>query len=203
LEKLACRQPSTHAYVQLDRDFGYSAEVLGRANFCETHALDLLICNDFSEARANCEWTPANSAPDRERVAEFMSLQFFCRQGYEFRGHVIRATANAVQLDLACLSVRNRIAAAVMLSRDSGTLGIYNLCVAPRYRRQGFGTSLLRACLKFAEQENLAATLQCDPGLTTWYKRLGFRPIGRLGVFSLLQLEPLDIMEQRSILQGA
>ena len=63
------------------------------------------------------------------------------------------------------------------------TADVMNLAVAPEYRRQGIGESLVNALVAYLQQKGIIALLlevraSNDPAIAL-YKRLGFEQVGR------------------------
>ncbi len=197
LQELARSRRSFHVYVLPEDQPSYLEEILIRADFRPTyHMVSMVGEGGIGD---EIEIMRAESDAARDRVSEFMARQFFMKQGAEFRDQVRWATFAAKDLDLYYLLDRGRPLAAVMLSRSPGALGIYNLCVASGRRRRGIGSSLLRWCQTVAYEERRQPVLQCDPSLEQWYASFGFRPAGRIKVFSLLQPDRIDIMDTGSV----
>ncbi|RYG43884.1 N-acetyltransferase, partial [bacterium] len=89
------------------------------------------------------------------------------------------------------LSLRDRagIVGAMMISATGETLGLYNLCVAPRKRGAGVGTELVRWVRAHSP---IPVTLQCDRRLESWYRKIGFRTEGALRFFGLASARSSD-----------
>ncbi len=202
LQTLASARHAFHVYRLPGDQPEYLEELLGRFDFFQVYSLDALIAEPES-ASEELEPAEANDDLARRSISEFMAMQFFGRQGAQFRQQVQEATFSADDLTFHYVAERGRVVAAAMLSRTPGMLGVYNLCVSPNRRRRGLGSSFVRWSKSLAYREGRAVTLQCDPGLVEWYARFGFRAYGRIGVFSLLKPDGLAIMETGSVLQRA
>ena len=120
----------------------------------------------------------------RFAVARFMVDLFFGAQPRSHRDVIAQATASAEGLDLYVVGYQDRMVASVMLCREGKTLGIYNLCVMPDVRNQGWGRAVLDWARVCAGNEGRTLTLQCDPGIAPWYSRAGFCDIGETLAFS-------------------
>lgn len=61
---------------------------------------------------------------------------------------------------------------------DSGTAGLYNVCVRRSLRGLGLGTRIVAHACRIAKGLADRIVLQCDPSLASWYESLGFSEVG-------------------------
>jgi ribosomal protein S18 acetylase RimI-like enzyme len=113
-----------------------------------------------------------------------MANQFFSFHPSAHRELVAKATAEST-LDLQWAHIGKKQLGAVMLSRATAHLGLFNLCVSANHRHRGIGTQMVRAVLSIGEQERRAVLLQCDAKLCQWYESFGFRKTAKVEVFAL------------------
>lgn len=130
------------------------------------------------------ELVPANSFHARSSIANFMAHQFFWRLAPSIREAVGVATTVA-PVELYALRESSRLVGACMLSRQAGSLGLYNVCVDGSCRRQGYGRQLVEFCCRRADAENLPLVLQCDLTLAPWYASTGFSRCGQMLAYKL------------------
>lgn len=121
---------------------------------------------------------------DRRAVAGFMVAQFFFRQNQDLRASIVGSTAESAHR-LFALRHAGAIEAAVMVSESPRSIGLYNLCVAPRRRRAGLGKGLVSFVQRLAYEKKKPVALQCETALNAWYQRRDFVEIGPADVFSL------------------
>ena len=119
----------------------------------------------------------------RLALAKFMVNQFFLTQPRQFREGIARATAKAGGLDLYAVGYQGAVIGSLMLCREGSTLGVYNLCVAPEFRNQGWGRNMLDWVRAIAGTEGRTITLQCDDTLADWYRRAGFNESGEITAY--------------------
>jgi GNAT superfamily N-acetyltransferase len=135
---------------------------------------------------SSTELVPAIGDSDRFHIASFMTDQFFSSHSHELRRRIAAATASASGLSLQTLSLLPDFpTAAVMLHEVGESLGLYNLCVQPAFRRQGNGQKVVEWVRSKAYQAGKPVVLQCDPRLQDWYERLGFDAVGDLEVWTI------------------
>jgi ribosomal protein S18 acetylase RimI-like enzyme len=120
----------------------------------------------------------------RLKVATMMAEEFFASSPLSVRRTVALATARSPH-DLLVLAERGETVGAVMVSRTSRSLGLYNLYVPPDRRGRGFGSLVVSSALRTAREEGRVPVLQCDRGLVPWYFRLGFEETGELRALTL------------------
>ena len=140
------------------------------------------------------ELAEAQGPHERRKIAEFMMDQFFHRQPTSFRRGITEATATASCLKLFRAQWNNKAAGAVMISEHATMLGIYNLCVAPPFRRRGWGAAIVKSVVAKAQAQGYGVTLQCEPGLVAWYGSLGFQEVGSVSVYGLFRFKEIDII---------
>lgn len=121
---------------------------------------------------------------ERWFVSQFMVRQFFWRSHRELQEQIVAVTAASEHELWYVGDVRHPIAA-VMVTRTPGTLGLYNLCVAPEHRRRGIGGRLVELVRSAAAREGRVVALQCEPGLVPWYEMRGFCVMGKIGFYGL------------------
>lgn len=183
LRTLAEERPAFQAIALPDDGPEHLAELLRRAGFSAVQRLVAMIAEPpFGLAALEMETVREEEA--RRRVGRFMSDAFFAREPVLVREAMAHATA-ASPLGLYTHTLRDRPAAAVALSRTSGVLGIYNLCVAGASRGRGVGSSLVAWCLAQAAAEERVACLQCALPLEPWYAHHGFVRTGAITVWAL------------------
>jgi predicted N-acetyltransferase YhbS len=190
---LAESRPSLYVYALPDDPPGLGEEQLRIDDFREVNSLVSMVAD--AQPGEGADLVEAKSIASRDAVSSFMAGIFFPHQERSFRETVRASTTTALSLELHSLESDGRIAGAVMLSRSPGMLGIYNLSVANSKRGRGVGSSIVRWCHGVAAQEDRKLTIQCESGLEQWYSSFGFRPLGRIKVFSLLRPGCIDIME--------
>ncbi|HLK14539.1 MAG TPA: GNAT family N-acetyltransferase [Fimbriimonadaceae bacterium] len=130
----------------------------------------------------------------RLALAKFMVGQFFFAQPKQFREGIARATARAGGLELYAVGYQGAVVGSLMTCREGSTLGVYNLCVAPDFRGQGWGRSMLEWVRCMAGAEGRTVTLQCEPRLSDWYRRAGFNETGEISAFSRAVAGTFDTM---------
>jgi len=74
--------------------------------------------------------------------------------------------------------VGGRPVAAAMSYESEGAVGIFGVTTVASARRRGFGTAMTRAAI--LPESGLPSTLSPSPEAESVYRRLGFRPVGRL-----------------------
>jgi predicted N-acetyltransferase YhbS len=131
----------------------------------------------------------ASQPKERLAVARFMTRQFFANANRETSDRICAVTSGPNDLELAAFQGGwpSRIEAAVMLSPSDGVLGLYNLCVEAKLRRQGRGEQIVRKVVQMAASDHRVCALQCDPRLEAWYAKLGFIRVGTMGAWVPLE----------------
>ncbi|MGV3618635.1 MAG: GNAT family N-acetyltransferase [Fimbriimonas sp.] len=193
LRELALSRPAFHIYSLSDDRPAHRAELLERQGFRISYRL-VQMGAEPGDPGPYVELSPAESVPDRLKVAAFMGTQFFSRQASAFRQRVATATAHATDLALYELVERHHRLGAVMLCQTENSVGLYNLCIAAARRGKGLGRSIVGWARAKAAAEGLPVCLQCDARLAGWYEHLGFRRIGIVDVYSLDKMQQPDIM---------
>ena len=71
-------------------------------------------------------------------------------------------------------------------ARSSGVVGIYGVQTLPARRGRGYGAALTRAPMRAAHAAgDRLAVLQAAPLAEPLYARIGFRTVGRVGLYEL------------------
>jgi predicted N-acetyltransferase YhbS len=143
---------------------------------------------DAPDAEALIEVT---GRAERLRVAELMTEEFFGSSSLPVKQAVAAATA-ASSHELLARTERGEVVGAVMVSRTTRTLGVYNLSVRPDRRGAGIGSSIVKAVQRLARSEGREVVLQCERRLVPWYFRLGFREFGDIRAMALPKGPVLD-----------
>lgn len=116
-----------------------------------------------------------------EAVIAFAVDNFFWTSPQSVRRKIYQITAGAAK-DPRNLSFiiegSDGIEAIATLFCDSGTAGLYNVCVRKSLRGLGLGTRIVAHACQIAKGLANRIVLQCDPGLTPWYESLGFSEVG-------------------------
>ncbi len=172
-----------HLYVSPEAAENGSAAALAKRGFRSVHTLQLM-WTDSPPERNPIRIDLVSSQEFRQEVANYMADQFFARRGADIAQSVAQATA-ASGLDLCEIRVGHDRVGVVMLARNTDTLGIYNLVVAPNLRKKGYGAMALRQIRALAKSEGLAVTLQCDKSLSPWYEGNEFAYCGEISVYVL------------------
>lgn len=183
LRDLAAGRPAFQAVALPEDGPPHLAELLRRAGFEAVQRLVSMVATppfglvglDVAECVGE----------ERSRVGRFMADAFFAREPILLRQAMADAVAGAQGVSLYAHVVRDRPAAGVVLSREAGVLGIYNVCVAASHRGRGTGRSLVAWCLAQAAAEERRACLQCAPTLEPWYAGQGFVRTGVVTVWGL------------------
>jgi GNAT superfamily N-acetyltransferase len=192
LKEVAVGRPCFNIYTMPPQDTSRHHQILEEEGFALSHRLKLMVAP--AVASDSIELAEATLPHDRRKTAEFMMDQFFHRQPTSFRHGIAEATASARCLKLFKAEWNKKAAGAVMISEHAGMLGIYNLCVAPPFRRRGWGTAIVKSVVEKARSKNYGVTLQCEPGLAAWYVSLGFQEVGSVSVYGLFRFKEIDIM---------
>jgi len=193
LRDLAADRPAFSVYALPGDRPAQLDEILVRAGFRPTYRLTQMVA-ETPDPGPGVEMVRAETHAARQRVARFMSSQFFTRQTDAFRANVSHATVEAAKLELYELEERGRTVAAAMICREGECTGLYNLCVAPRNRGKGIGRAVVDWALGLARTAGTPITLQCDGRLETWYASRGFRTTGYVEAYALPKPQPVDIM---------
>ena len=129
---------------------------------------------------------PVQGREELDAACELIVRTFFRRSEAWLRRHMKTAlTSSAAQGHEFWVTRDKRgIAAVVTLVSAGGLLGIYNLCVREDVRNRGVGSAVVRQVLGEAVRRTVGVTLQCEPDLAGWYRRLGFEVVGRTTAFS-------------------
>lgn len=185
LKALSNERKFFNIYLPRSEQENPTGEQLMRSGFRKLYVLHQMVGRSPS-ASDSAVLKEAIALQEREKLAEFMALQFFGSQSPAVRRQIMYASLSSPELklyELMDVSIRQRPIGAVMLHRTPGVLGLYNLCVAPAYRGQGRGSSIVNAVLLQAGTEHVIVGLQCDPALCAWYEQLGLHRVGFVDVF--------------------
>lgn len=196
LSQIAAYKPNFHVYRLPNDQPRHAAELLQQAGFKVGHVLTQLAWTPRADFGGDPTMTLefAANARHRERIAAFMTEQFFSKQSSSFRRLVIEGTSLACGLQLAAVVDRSRTIGSVMLCETAETLGIYNLCVAAGMRNRGFGKQIVRALKLLSLERGKPLVLQCDTALVSWYRDQLFESVGFVEVYSFPAGSGLDIM---------
>ncbi|HEY3783501.1 MAG TPA: hypothetical protein VGL56_20650 [Fimbriimonadaceae bacterium] len=191
LRRLASGRPFFNVYVNHFAEEDGAHETLEEKGLVRLYRLDQMARTREEPAGRPCELAEAFGVQDRKRISDFMCWQFFSTQTPAIRDKISAATLSAPQLKLyetQAVEIRSRPAAAVMLHRTPGVLGLYNLCVAVPLRKRGYGSMVVHAVEILGIQESVIVGLQCDPGLSHWYVGLGLEKVGSVDVYAFKKL---------------
>lgn len=191
LWRVAREAPRFHAYLPCPNSDVDDRELLDRG-FSSIN--ELLIMGTGSVALGRTERPLSlirlDSSELREVGAELISRVFFSHLPPATRDQLTRLNAvnpHVVALGaweaLASKTYRN-IVGTLTLQMSQECCGIYNLCIEPWLRNQGFGKALVA---KVANSEVVAGrplVLQCSADLQAWYQSLGFRELGRVRIYA-------------------
>lgn len=150
-----------------------------RADFWELYELVMMAHPKSQNAKLEPLY-PANTTQDRSRVATFIIEQFFKNALPEIKDAAISANSLAEDIEIYSTAAHETITAAIVLSPNYESLGIYSLCVSSETRQKGLGTRLVRWALAQGFKRDLVPTLQCSPDIESWYFSAGFEPVGRV-----------------------
>jgi N-acetylglutamate synthase-like GNAT family acetyltransferase len=189
LRRLAASRDSFQVVALSEDAPEHLTELLRRAGFKVVHRLVSMIAHP-REAKPEVGMAYCTEPEERLEAGRFIAEAFFSREPVPIRQAMAEAVANAPSLAVHSHIARERIVAAVTLSREADILGIYNLCVAPPQRGKGLGSAIVRWCLAQAAQEGRPACLQCTPALEPWYAHLGFTRSTAVTVWSLPKEAP-------------
>jgi GNAT superfamily N-acetyltransferase len=193
LADIAWARANFHVYLVPGDQPKDAGDLLKQAGFRQVYRL-IQMTGYPRLSKSQDELYRAETPVSRARIARFMSEQFFSKQTSSFRSRLADATVKGAGLELYCIAEDNHIRAGMMLFRENGMLGIYNLCTDKSHRRRGFGTRLVRWASDSAASTETYITLQCDPVLEPWYRSFGFDVSGVVEVFGLAKQAATDIM---------
>lgn len=160
------------------------SDQLAKFGFAPEYTLHLLTSDGESRPVSGLELVVAAAA--RLEVIEFMVSMFFNRRDPVVMRHVLAAN-QASPFEIWRIPGRGRPSGAVMLVETEGTLGMYNLCVAPNRRGQGLGERILEFCLAQAHARGKKLTFQADHRVVSWYRERGAFEIGSVKTFTFPQ----------------
>ena len=182
LGRIAEARDPFHAYVLPGGDRSKIARRLAAIGLSPTYRLIQMVAPPLHEL-PGLQPVEATTHAARLALAKFMVNQFFHSQPRQFREGIARATAKAGGLGLYAVGFQGAVLGSLMLCREGSTLGVYNLCVAPEFRNQGWGRNMLDWVRAIAGTEGRTVTLQCDDRLTDWYRRAGFNENGEITAY--------------------
>lgn len=197
LREIAMSRRVFNTYILPNESPDYATEVLTRAGFSKAYELVQMVAEPRHVQASPMD--EAETFSERLAVGRFMVDQFFPRQSAIFRQKIADATAEAHDLSLYSIKSRGGRVGAVMLSRNSGMIGLYNLCVHHSHRGIGIGSRIVRWCLSQGVEEEMPVTLQCNPSLRPWYEAQGFKPLSSVYAYSLPPSSLADIMETTTV----
>ncbi|MBL8049021.1 MAG: GNAT family N-acetyltransferase [Chthonomonas sp.] len=121
---------------------------------------------------------------ERRTVIDFMVGTFFSRRDPALRRFVMEANLRSPFELWVCGSPGSPPEGAVMLVDRPESLGMYNLCVAPRRRREGVGSGILHFCQAQASARGKIFTFQADSRMVVWYRERGGIEIGSVKIYT-------------------
>lgn len=129
---------------------------------------------------------PVDGREELDAACEMVVRTFFARSEPWLRKHMKSALLSSVEQGHEFWFTRDEkgVAAVVTLVTAGGLLGLYNLCVREDVRNRGVGSAVVRHVLSEGARRKMAITLQCEPDLASWYRRLGFEVVGLTTAFS-------------------
>lgn len=129
---------------------------------------------------------PVEGHEELDVACDMVVRTFFRRSEPWLRRHMKRALAESAHQGHEFWAAWDKkgVVAVVTLVSAGGLLGLYNLCVRDDQRNKGVGMRSVRQVLAEAVRRGMGVTLQCEPELAAWYRRLGFEVVGRTTAFS-------------------
>jgi ribosomal protein S18 acetylase RimI-like enzyme len=111
--------------------------------------------------------------------------QQFAAQDVHYREHYPGATLDVIEVD-------GERAGRLYVHRGPRDIRIMDVALAPAFRGQGIGTSLLRSLIAEAYSSGctLSIHVEVNNPARRLYERLGFRPVAEHGVYLLLERAP-------------
>lgn len=158
---------------------------LVQGGFRVSNSLDQMVSDRLMQEPA-APLKEATSESHRRAVATMVVEIFFSHAAQWIRDQTIDCTANSPHR-LFWTDVDGRPAGCVMLVESPSALGLYSLGVLRPFRGFGLGKQIIRACRDISEAKNLPLILQCADNLTPWYQRCGFRKLGFVHAYSLIE----------------
>ena len=111
--------------------------------------------------------------------------QQFAAQDAHYRTNYPGATLDLIEVD-------GRPAGRLYVHRGPSDIRIMDIALAPEFRGQGIGTSLLRDLMAEADASGrkLSIHVEMNNPARALYDRLGFEPAGEHGVYVLMERAP-------------
>jgi ribosomal protein S18 acetylase RimI-like enzyme len=109
----------------------------------------------------------------------------FAAQDAHYREHYPGATLDVVEVDDAP-------AGRLYVHRGPSDIRIMDVALAPPFRGQGIGTTLLRSLIAEGQESGRKVSIHVEMNnpARRLYERLGFRPAGEHGVYVLMERLP-------------
>lgn len=183
LARIVERRETFHTYLLPGTNRPSFDEPLADIGLKSTYRLVQMIAEPIHEV-PGLQPIEAKTHEARLALAKFMVGQFFHSQPRQYREGIARATARAGGLDLYALGFQGAVIGSLMLCREGATLGVYNLCVTPDHRNQGWGRNMLEWARTVAGAEGRKVTLQCETRLADWYRSAGFSESGEITAYT-------------------
>lgn len=120
-----------------------------------------------------------------EGVRRAFVQQQFAAQDAHYRANYPGATLDVIEVD-------GSPAGRLYVHRGPSDIRIMDIALAPAFRRQGIGTSLLRSLMEEADASarKLSIHVEMNNPARSLYDRLGFVPAGEHGVYVLMERPP-------------
>ncbi len=184
LTHLGSKQVSFRAYTMDGDSPSDAAKCLIQRGFIRHGQLRVFARMDAPATEPCPDLFEASSERERRAIADFMVKVFFENRPRTFYEDIAGATAKT-PFRLFGYRISGRLAASVMIAETATELGLYNLCVHPKFRMQGIGAKLLDSMSCLAAERNLPLILQCAPRLVDWYSAKKFEQIANVESFCL------------------
>lgn len=129
---------------------------------------------------------PVQDSEELVTVCEMIVRTFFRRSEPWLRQHMRHALVSSTLHGHEFWAAWDKrgVAAVMTLVNAGGLVGLYNLCVREDLRYRGMGTRAVKQALAESMRRGKGMTLQCEPELAGWYRRLGFAVVGTTTAFS-------------------
>jgi ribosomal protein S18 acetylase RimI-like enzyme len=121
---------------------------------------------------------------DEETRRAFIEQQFAAQDAH-YRQHYPGATLDVIEVD-------GEPAGRLYVHRGPRDIRIMDIALAPGFRGRGIGGALLRSLIDEASASGrkLSIHVEVNNPARRLYERLGFRPVGKHGVYLLLERLP-------------